>query len=518
MAELGDDALDNRDDRKHPEGSDDDNDDNECLPSHTLFLRRALRASIKTLNECPKIDWEKLRVDVDSKELLKEARQRRQEALQDFYSRHVSTLHDLSGSEDDGKEQLQAPSVDMIEKLSDISPRVFYQRYQQGNVPCLVRCIDDPHYFGYVQSCLSTTSHEQNDTNDLQLSPCTFVNREWFLQHVGADTVVPVRYDPTSYKQALLDKEGRANECQVVEMKLQEWIALVDRLETDDQQPVKSSYYLKDWHLVALLESKDELPHPLYRVPKHFGKDLLAMMNSYSDGDYFFCYWGPPGSKTSIHSDVLNSFSWSLNICGWKKWSFYPPTLELTLQERHLRYDDTCLVLYQRPGELIFVPAGWKHDVVNGKPETLSINHNWITTANIDLVWEVLQSEMKSINEELAKWKSCDNSADADMEAHESMLRGCTGLDVSAYFAMILVGIKCSVVSLTEKGERFGVDKDTITDERRDLICLLGALRRLVDTDSVQLNQRLVATLKHDKLVSDIMILISSLLGSWQPT
>lgn len=29
--------------------------------------------------------------------------------------------------------------------------------------------------------------------------------------------------------------------------------------------------------------------------------------------------------RTPFHADVFRSFSWSANICGRKKWIFYPP-------------------------------------------------------------------------------------------------------------------------------------------------------------------------------------------------
>jgi hypothetical protein len=41
--------------------------------------------------------------------------------------------------------------------------------------------------------------------------------------------------------------------------------------------------------------------------------------------DYRFVYWGPRNSSTDIHSDVLMSLSWSYNVHGTKKWTFYLP-------------------------------------------------------------------------------------------------------------------------------------------------------------------------------------------------
>jgi hypothetical protein len=73
------------------------------------------------------------------------------------------------------------------------------------------------------------------------------------------------------------------------------------------------------------------------------------------------------------------------------------------------------------------------------------------------LTWDCLQTEIAAIHRELASWstdtttQSSSNTitntsstgngrrrVEFDWEAHESMLRGCVGLDVTAFFFMIL--------------------------------------------------------------------------------
>lgn len=143
-----------------------------------------------------------------------------------------------------------------------------------------------------------------------------------------------------------------------------------------------------------------------------------------------------------MHSDVLNSYSWSFNVAGSKKWVFYPPEVSGSDKSDLNQYtntagdDDSCrgLVVTQNAGECIFVPCGWRHEVTNITRETLSINHNWVTTSNIDKAWECLCLEMKAIEKELKAWNMNDDCWDA----RESMLRGCVGLDVTAFFLMVL--------------------------------------------------------------------------------
>lgn len=91
------------------------------------------------------------------------------------------------------------------------------------------------------------------------------------------------------------------------------------------------------------------------------------------------------------------------------------------------------LILVQATGETIFVPCGWQHAVRNLE-ETLSINHNWITTSNLDQTWRCMEIEMLAIEAELESWGMGSDC----WEARESMLRGCIGLDTTAYFLMLL--------------------------------------------------------------------------------
>lgn len=84
--------------------------------------------------------------------------------------------------------------------------------------------------------------------------------------------------------------------------------------------------------------------------------------------------------RTPFHADVFLSYSWSVNVCGEKKWILLPPGEEEKLKDKfgNLPYDISFLeesnnnvsdVRYlsviQKAGEAIFVPSGWHHQVWN---------------------------------------------------------------------------------------------------------------------------------------------------------
>ena len=206
--------------------------------------------------------------------------------------------------------------------------------------------------------------------------------------------------------------------------------------------------------------------------------------------DYRFVYWGPAHSSTPWHVDVLQSFSWSWNVYGTKQWTFEcPPS---NRYEDHEKGNSRQFSLLQQAGELVWVPSTWRHQVVN-LVETLSINRNWITWTQLEPVWSCLQQEIKEIDKELQSWQqpqaddtwrmgslslggrqqprynsqpnnAVSNQHQVDHQHNndknnrdywrirESMLRGCTGMDLTT-FVLILVVRLLRVLEKMDKEE-----------------------------------------------------------------
>jgi hypothetical protein len=374
-----------------------------------------------------------------------------------------------------------------------MKPYEFKQSYCVRNVPCIIRGLAATH-FPYVSSQWRSNNH---------------VNVEWFREFVGDDNMVPVRVEAANNNQnnGGLDDDGRAMECETVELKLSEWVQYSNGASYDQTKLLDSSSpgYLKDWHLLQHFNDDKQFPI-LYAVPSIFEKDLLNnFLSRYVGGDYKFVYWGPAGSRTQLHSDVLNSFSWSYNVVGRKHWTFYIPDCDEDAQTKDVK----TFELIQEMGETVFVPAMWKHEVVN-LVETLSINHNWITSANVDCTYEVLLTEIFSIEQEIRKWEIISKD---DYEARENMLRGCVGLDVSTFVVMILfelielLALLCTVDNNYNTRIDMGVrDEDFLLDWLYSIYRLRNMLKRVLYDDSkvTDVRQRLKATLCSENIVSKV--------------
>jgi len=219
------------------------------------------------------------------------------------------------------------------------------------------------------------------------------------------------------------------------EWPLDDWIDLLRGKKPIDRGRALSDYYLKDWHLQAYLQNNNS--EPLYNLPNCFGYDLInefwKKFNKNALEDYRFVYWGPRGSQTGWHGDILYTFSWSYNVRGVKEWEFEVPGT------------DRRIHLQQKTGELLFVPSLWQHSVYNVE-ETISINHNWMTASNVDLVWKSLNAGRRHIDAQEEDIGNNDRKTIARKEDTLSDASG--GLNVAVFFFMVLArGVELSCQS-----------------------------------------------------------------------
>jgi hypothetical protein len=125
----------------------------------------------------------------------------------------------------------------------------FKQKYCSRNVPCIIRGLDQTSF-------ANVSSQWRSELN--------IINAEWFINHLGGDIKVPVRVDATNNSNGKkhdtgLDEDGRAVECETVEMELGEWIEYCKQanrstvVHSCNTNGFASIRYLKDWHLLQFL-------------------------------------------------------------------------------------------------------------------------------------------------------------------------------------------------------------------------------------------------------------------------
>ncbi|XP_055589384.1 2-oxoglutarate and iron-dependent oxygenase JMJD4 homolog isoform X2 [Uranotaenia lowii] len=176
--------------------------------------------------------------------------------------------------------------------------------------------------------------------------------------------------------------------------------------------------YLKDWHLRKLLPE-----YEFYNTPKYFASDWL---NEY------------------LQSTNQDDYIWSTNIFGIKKWLLLPPGEELKLKDqlgnlpfqvseellksKHVVYH----IITQTPGEAIFIPSGWYHQVQNVE-DAISVNHNWFNGCNVLQIWTALDNTLDQVMAEIHDCRDMD-----DFEQHcQVMLKAAHGMSLENFLNLL---------------------------------------------------------------------------------
>ncbi|XP_074629189.1 2-oxoglutarate and iron-dependent oxygenase JMJD4-like isoform X2 [Acropora palmata] len=238
-----------------------------------------------------------------------------------------------------------------------------------------------------------------------------------------------------------------------------------------DEKNKTEVLYLKDWHFCKAFPG-----YNAYETPVYFKSDWL---NEFWDkrrdvtDDYRFVYMGPKGTW---------SYSWSANICGCKKWLLYPPGQEKYLTDRlgNLAYDVLSDDMYdgkkfpdfdkarkpitviQREGEVIFVPSGWHHQVMNLE-DTISINHNWTDACGIFKMWEHVQSELKKVEQSIADCKDMENWH----EQCQMILKASCGINYEEFIEFLDVIARRRLAALSQRTVYSSQQEDN--DEKKTL-------------------------------------------------
>jgi histone arginine demethylase JMJD6 len=191
-----------------------------------------------------------------------------------------------------------------------------------------------------------------------------------------------------------------------------------------------------------------------YEIPKYFEDDLLSVVDVDCRPNYRWLVAGPKLSGVGMHSDPLHTSAWNALIVGKKKWimaepSFASTTAQSCYQEQELwklfssvstirSSDDPIklalqhvsapaaislpdgqevILFTQDAGEVLFVPSGWQHAVINTE-YSVAVTHNFLhpstlllsARTNEDSVSRVNESKLESVVQEWRTQISIDPS------------------------------------------------------------------------------------------------------------
>ncbi|CAF2890808.1 unnamed protein product [Rotaria sp. Silwood2] len=174
-----------------------------------------------------------------------------------------------------------------------------------------------------------------------------------------------------------------------------------------------SEYYCKDWHLQKMSNEAKSL---FYTIPIYFQSDWLnEKCLAENEDDFRFVYVGGNGRNSPLHVDVI------ANICGKKRWHFSKPY---------------SIEVIQEPGDILFVPSEWYHDVTN-IGYTISINHNWFNAFNIFRIWKHLCLILNDIEHRIEDCRSI--MSDTWYEHCQLILQANEGMNFASLYKLLYI-------------------------------------------------------------------------------
>lgn len=155
-----------------------------------------------------------------------------------------------------------------------------------------------------------------------------------------------------------------------------------------------------------------------YDVPVYFKEDLFSVLGN-ERPDYRWIIIGPAGSGSSFHIDPNSTSAWNAVIKGSKKWVLFPPEVvppgvhpspdgaevacPVSIVEWFMNFYGATKKWKKKPiecvckaGEVIFVPNGWWHLVINLE-DSIAITQNFVSRRNLLNVLDFLKKPNASM-------------------------------------------------------------------------------------------------------------------------
>ncbi|KAK6110086.1 JmjC domain hydroxylase family protein [Brugia pahangi] len=185
-------------------------------------------------------------------------------------------------------------------------------------------------------------------------------------------------------------KCGEGDNGRSVKLKMKYFLEYMRQTVDDSPLYIFDSTFGERYKVRRLLED--------YHVPQFFADDLFRYARSSRSG-------------TGLHVDPLGTSAWNALVKGSKKWCFFHPQtpkniLEPMKKEGGIHPNEAItwfttvygrisspnwleqwrpIEAVQYPGEVIFVPGGWWHVVLN-LTDTVSVTQNFCSKVNLPLV------------------------------------------------------------------------------------------------------------------------------------
>jgi hypothetical protein len=228
----------------------------------------------------------------------------------------------------------------------------------------------------------------------------------------------PVREWPLQQKwcqDSLLEQYGEVIfRAEAVDWPLKTYVEYMSN--NTDESPL----YLFDRSFVEKMDLRVARDSGSYWLPECFGEDIFTLLGDQRP-DHRWLIIGPERSGSTFHKDPNATSAWNAVIRGSKYWIMFPNsastpppgvfvsedqsevTSPLSIAEWLLTFHDEarntpgCLEGVCGEGEVLHVPSGWWHLVVNLEP-AIAITQNFVPKSHITAAIDFLKNKPEQVS------------------------------------------------------------------------------------------------------------------------
>ncbi|KAF2723277.1 Clavaminate synthase-like protein [Polychaeton citri CBS 116435] len=241
-----------------------------------------------------------------------------------------------------------------------------------------------------------------------------WVNRPFILTEPVKRWPVYSSWSTSHLLEKYVDVPFRA---ETVDWPLQTYVDYMNN--SNDESPL----YLFDRSFVEKMEivvTQEPSVGAAYWPPTCFGPDSFSVLDSQRP-DHRWLIVGPERSGSTFHKDPNATSAWNAVLKGSKYWIMFPSspnlpsppgvyvsedqsevTSPLSIAEWLLGFHEQarktpgCLEGICNEGEVLYVPSGWYHLVLNVEP-SIALTQNFVPRARIGAVLQFLRDQKQSI-------------------------------------------------------------------------------------------------------------------------
>jgi len=304
-------------------------------------------------------------------------------------------------------------------KLCDLGVGVFERDYEEKNVPVVILggsecwpCVRD---WGKVGVLVNKTN---TNTNSTAAAECGSKSAPPTFRATSGKCSIPVEFTLSTYLEYA--RCQRKDEAPLYFFD-RDFVAKCPQLGKDYQSELKKTC-------------------PFFCTTPENPSDLFSLLGSDKRPDHKWLIIGPQRSGSSFHIDPNCTHAWNCPIIGRKKWIFYPPghpppgvipssdgddvAMPISLGEwvidfwkehvkrkqklkREGRWEEMPLECVVSPGDILFVPHGWWHTVINLEEEegspgemmpNIALTQNYVSKSNLPDAFRFLRNKISQIS------------------------------------------------------------------------------------------------------------------------